>query len=124
LSQFKKYLLSGNLLFNHLGIFQSLKLRISVGKILPISLKLNFTPNTLGCHGLNHRLETRGTSRRARISIESFDETGTSTSKQHRAYNAIIHTVDTPEIGEEHFYMMFSQNMVVSSNLNVKRQNS
>jgi len=46
----KKYP-SGNLKFNNLGIFQSLKLRILVGKILPISLKLNFTPNTLGCYG-------------------------------------------------------------------------
>jgi len=43
---------SGNLKFNYLGIFQSLKWRISMGKILSISLKLNFTPNTLGCHGL------------------------------------------------------------------------
>jgi len=39
---------SGNLKFNYLGIFQSLKLRISTEKILSISLKLNFTPNTLG----------------------------------------------------------------------------
>ena len=36
-----------------LGLFQSLKLRNSVGKILAISLKLNFTPNTLGGNGLN-----------------------------------------------------------------------
>jgi len=49
LSQFKKYHPSGNLKFDNLGIFQSLKLRILLGKILPISLKLNFTPNTLGC---------------------------------------------------------------------------
>jgi len=40
----------GNLKFDYLGIFQSLKLRISLGKILPISLQQNFTPNTLGCH--------------------------------------------------------------------------
>jgi len=32
LSQFKKYPLSGNLKFNHLGIFQSLKLRILMEK--------------------------------------------------------------------------------------------
>jgi len=45
LSQFKKYHLSGNLKFNNFGIFQSLKLRILVENILPVSLKLNFTPN-------------------------------------------------------------------------------
>jgi len=53
LSQFKKYHPSENLKFNNLGIFQSLKLHILMEKILPISLKLNFTPNTLGCYGLN-----------------------------------------------------------------------
>jgi len=53
LSQFKKYLSSGNLKFNYFRIFQSLKLRIFVGKIISIYLKLNFTPNTLGCFGLN-----------------------------------------------------------------------
>jgi len=47
-SQSKKYHPSGNLTFYNLGIFQSLKLRILLEKILPISLKLNFTPNTLG----------------------------------------------------------------------------
>jgi len=52
LSQFQKYYSSGNLKFNNLGIFQSLKLRISVGKNLSISLMVNFTPNTLGCYGL------------------------------------------------------------------------
>jgi len=46
-SPFQKYHTPGNLEFNYLGIFQSLKLRISMGKILLISLKLNFTPNTL-----------------------------------------------------------------------------
>jgi len=51
-SRFKKYHLLGNLKFNYLGIFQSLKLRILMEKVLPISLKLNFTPNTLGCYGL------------------------------------------------------------------------
>jgi len=44
LAQFKKYHPSGNLNFNYLGIFQSLKLRISMNKILSISLKQNFTP--------------------------------------------------------------------------------
>jgi len=52
LSQFKKYHPSGNLKFNNLGIFPRLKLRISMEKILPISLKLNFTANTLGGYGL------------------------------------------------------------------------
>jgi len=52
LSQFKKYRPSGNLNFNNLGISQGLKWRNSMGKILRISLKLNFTPNTLGCYGL------------------------------------------------------------------------
>jgi len=51
-SQLKKYHPSGNLKFYYLGIFQSLKLRILLGKILSISLKLNFTPNILGCYGL------------------------------------------------------------------------
>jgi len=37
---------------NNSGISQSLKLRIFVGKILPISPKLNFTSNTSGCYGL------------------------------------------------------------------------
>jgi len=45
LSQFKEYHPFGNLKFNNLGIFQSLKLRISVEKILPIFLELNFNPN-------------------------------------------------------------------------------
>jgi len=43
---------SGNLKFNNLGIFQSLKLRFSKEKFLPISLMLNFTPNILGWYGL------------------------------------------------------------------------
>jgi len=58
LSQSKKYHPSGNRKFNNLGIFQSLKLLNLMGKILRISLKLSFTPNTLGCHGL--RLFTEG----------------------------------------------------------------
>jgi len=52
LSQFKKYHPSENLKFNYLGIFQSFKVRILMEKILLISLKVNFTPNTLGCYGL------------------------------------------------------------------------
>jgi len=51
LSQLKKYHPYENLKFNNLGIFQSLKLRNVMRKILQISLKLNFTPNTLGCYG-------------------------------------------------------------------------
>jgi len=39
----------------YFGIFQSLKFRILMKKILPISLNLNFTPNTLGCYGLSKR---------------------------------------------------------------------
>jgi len=38
--------------FNDLGIFQNLKLRILIEEILPISLKLDFTPNILGCYEL------------------------------------------------------------------------
>jgi len=63
MSQFKKiYYPFGNLKFDNLGIFQSLKLRTLLGKIPPISLKLNFAPNTLGCHGLNNCFEVRETS--------------------------------------------------------------
>jgi len=42
----KKYHPSGNLKFNNLSIFQSSKFRILMGKIVLISFKLNFTPNT------------------------------------------------------------------------------
>jgi len=41
----------------YLGIFQSLKLRILMERILSISLKLNFTPNTLGCYELIEQAE-------------------------------------------------------------------
>jgi len=58
LSQFKKYHSSGNLKFNNLGIFQSSKLRNLMGKILLISLKLNFTPNTLACNGSTKRIKS------------------------------------------------------------------
>jgi len=40
--------------FDYLDILQSLKLRILVEKNLSISLKLNFTPSTLGCYGLKY----------------------------------------------------------------------
>jgi len=53
LTQFKKYHPLGNLKCNYLGIFQSFKMRISMEKILSISLKLNFITNTLGCYGLS-----------------------------------------------------------------------
>jgi len=53
-SQFKKYHPSGNLKFNYLSIFQSLKLRILIGKFVSISLNLNFTTNTFGCYGLRY----------------------------------------------------------------------
>jgi len=55
LSQFKEYHPFGNLKLNNLGIFQSLKFRILKEIILPISLKLTFTPNALGCYGLKTR---------------------------------------------------------------------
>jgi len=48
----KKHRPSGNLKFDNLGIFHSLKFRISMEKILPISIQLNFTLNTLGFYGL------------------------------------------------------------------------
>jgi len=55
LLQFKKYHPSGNLKCDNLGIFLSLKLRILTEKILQISLKLNFTPNSQGGYGLMQR---------------------------------------------------------------------
>jgi len=57
MSQFKKDHPSGNLKFNDLVIFKSFKFRILMEKILLISLKLNFTPNTLGCYGLSISLQ-------------------------------------------------------------------
>jgi len=51
LPQFKKYHPSGNLRFNYSGIFQSLKLRISIEKIFSIS-KVNSTPYILAGYGL------------------------------------------------------------------------
>jgi len=53
LSQFRKYLPSGILKLKKLGIIQSLKFSILVEKILPISSKLNFTPNSWGCYRLS-----------------------------------------------------------------------
>jgi len=38
--------------FNISSIFQSFKFRILIKKVLPISLKLNFIPNTSGCYRL------------------------------------------------------------------------
>jgi len=46
LSQFKKYHPSGKLKFKNVGISQKLKIAHIVEKILQISPKLNFTPNT------------------------------------------------------------------------------
>jgi len=51
LSQFKKYHPPGNLKFNNLGIFQSLKLRIVMEKIL--SIQKNFAPNSFGFNGFS-----------------------------------------------------------------------
>ena len=45
---------SGNIKFNFLGIFQSLKFRILTRKILQISLKLDLILNTLGGCGLSY----------------------------------------------------------------------
>ena len=50
----KKTRISRNLKFIYLGVFLSLKFRNLLGKILRISLKLNFTQNTLGCYGLTN----------------------------------------------------------------------
>jgi len=52
LLKFKKYHPTGNMKINYLGIFQSFELHILMEKILQISLKLNFTPNTSGGCGL------------------------------------------------------------------------
>jgi len=57
LSTLKKYHPSWNLKFNNLGISKSLMFRILMGTIVPISLKLNFTPNTLDCYGLKRSLK-------------------------------------------------------------------
>jgi len=56
LAQFKKYYPSENLKFNKLGILQSLKFCVLMEKILPISFKLNFTPNILDYYGLKKRI--------------------------------------------------------------------
>jgi len=55
LSKFQKYHPSGNLKFNNSGISRSLILRNLMEKIHRISLKLNCTPNTLGCYGLKNK---------------------------------------------------------------------
>jgi len=51
----KKYRPSGNLEFSNLDIFQSLKLRIVMEEIFPISLKPSFTPYTFGGYGLKKK---------------------------------------------------------------------
>jgi len=51
LSKLKKLYPSENLTFDNLRIFQSLKFCILMEKILPFSLKLNFTPNTWAVMG-------------------------------------------------------------------------
>jgi len=60
ISQFKKYNPSGNLTFNNLCLFQSLSMRILMEKILPLSFKQNFTPNTLSGYGLRVYAWERG----------------------------------------------------------------
>ena len=53
LLKFRKHNPSEILKFNNFGIFQSLKFRVLIKTILPISLRLYFTLNALGCYGLN-----------------------------------------------------------------------
>jgi len=72
LSQFKKYHPSGNLKFYNIGILRSLKLRILVKKIPLISLKLNFTPNTLGCKRLKWRYSTFDINSAIQFELDSF----------------------------------------------------
>ena len=60
LSQCKKHYSTGKLKYNNLGISQS---------FLRISLKLNFTPNTLGSYGLKM---TRNNARRSQAKIFPF----------------------------------------------------
>jgi len=51
-SPFKKYNPSCNLKFNYLGrLFPKLKIVYSRKRIVSLSLKLNFTPNTSGFYG-------------------------------------------------------------------------
>jgi len=71
LSQFKKFHPSGNLKFNYLDILPSLKLHILMEKILSISLKLNFTLNSLGGYEL---------SKNKRITVMNFSEEPSCTS--------------------------------------------
>jgi len=54
LPQLKKFHSSGHLKIIYLSIFQSLKLRI-IMDFFSISLKLNFTPNTLGLFWVKRR---------------------------------------------------------------------
>jgi len=72
LSQFKKYHPSRNLKFHNLGIFQSLELRILQEKILPISLRLNFTPNTLGCYRIKNNRRILGIQNYNEMNVEKF----------------------------------------------------
>ena len=76
LPQFKIHHPSRNKKINNLGIFQSLKLHILMEKILIISLKLNFTPNTLDCYGLTSRsLQRKNDQVEGRVSkIEQVEE--------------------------------------------------
>ena len=70
LFQFKEYQPYENLKFNNLGIFLKSKIAFSeivMKIILPISLKLNSTPNTLGCYGLR-----KSTPRRNRVGPSNF----------------------------------------------------
>jgi len=74
LTQFTKHHHSENLKFNYVGIFQNLKLRIFTIKILLISLKLNFTPNTLGCYVKKRRKKGEKNFKLSKRSLKSFAE--------------------------------------------------
>jgi len=70
LSQLKEYHPSENFEFNILGISQSLKLRILMEIILLISLKLNFSPNTVGYYGLMSGISSNISEVNAKITVE------------------------------------------------------
>jgi len=72
LSQFIKYHHFKNLNFNNLGISQSLKFRIFMGKNSSNSRKLNFTPNTLGCYGLKPTTAQRCHSETENFALEDL----------------------------------------------------
>jgi len=60
LSKFKKISPLWKPKINNFGIFQTLKLSNSIGKICQMSLKLNFSRNTLGCYWLRNLIKGAG----------------------------------------------------------------